>query len=46
MLMGTMSKVTLGVLMFLPALILLSRGLVGIGIIAFVFGILLMNGWK
>lgn len=41
-----MSKVTLGVLVCLSSLILLSRGLAAIGIIAFVIGILMMNGWK
>ncbi len=45
-LMGTMNKVTLGVLLCLSSLILLHRNHATIGIIVFVVGIILMNGWK
>ena len=41
-----MSKVTLGVLLCLSSLILLHRNHAAIGIIAFVVGIVLMNGWQ
>lgn len=41
-----MNKVTLGVLLCLSSLILLHRNHAAIGIIAFVVGIVLMNGWK
>lgn len=42
----SMNKVTLGVLLCLSSLILLHSNLAVIGIIAFVAGIILMNGWK
>ena len=43
---ATMNKVTLGVLLCLSSLILLHRNHAAIGIVAFVAGIVLMNGWK
>ena len=43
---GIMSKVTLGVLLCLSSLILMHRNHATIGIIVFVVGIVLMNGWK
>lgn len=43
---GLMNKVTVGVLLCLTALILLNSNNAVIGIIAFVAGIIIMNGWK
>ena len=40
-----MSKVTLGVLLCLSALILMHGSHAVIGIITFVAGIIIMNGW-
>jgi hypothetical protein len=40
-----MNRVTIGVLLCLSALILLSNNNAVIGIIAFVAGIVIMNGW-
>ena len=42
----SMNKVTLGVLLCLTSLILLNSTHPAIGIITFVIGIILMNGWK
>jgi hypothetical protein len=41
-----MNKVVIGVLLCLASLILMNRNNALIGIIAFVVGIVLMNGWK
>lgn len=41
-----MNKVTLGVLLCLSALILLHLNQAVIGILAFVAGIIIMNGWQ
>jgi len=41
-----MSKVTLGVLLCLSSLILLHRHHAALGIIVFIIGIILMNGWQ
>jgi hypothetical protein len=43
---GLMNKVTVGVLLCLTALILLNSNNAVIGIIAFVAGIIIMNGWN
>ena len=43
---GSMNKVTIGVLLCLFSLILMHNNRAVIGIIAFVAGIILMNGWK
>jgi hypothetical protein len=40
------SKVTVGVLMCLASLILLSRNLIFFGLPLFIAGFLVMNGWK
>lgn len=42
----SMNKVTLGVLLCLTSLIMLNSIHPAIGIITFVIGIILMNGWK
>jgi len=39
-------KVTIGVLLCLAALILLSRNLLVFGLPLFIAGFLIMNGWK
>ena len=43
---GSMNKVTIGVLLCLSSLILMHNNRAVIGIIAFVAGIILMNGRK
>lgn len=42
----SMNKVSLGVFLCLFALILLHKGRAILGIVAFVIGIALMNGWR
>ena len=42
----SMNKLTVGVLLCLSSLILLHQNRPAIGIIAFVIGIALMNGWR
>ena len=41
-----MNKVTLGVLFCLSSLVLLHRHDAALGIIVFIVGIILMNGWQ